>query len=119
VGRAIHEYKIPAKKVIEISNITRKFTKSSVLKHVHCRQTTKFHALISQYIVVVDEKAQLFEKKALPSPEHRQAQSSMISMLAEQLHTSASLAENPFLEYAKFDGKVRSLFCDNILTGFM
>ncbi|XP_052790210.1 target of rapamycin complex 2 subunit MAPKAP1-like isoform X2 [Mya arenaria] len=51
-----------------------------------------------------DEKSQLFEKKSLPDPETTCSFPS-ISRLSEQLHTSASMGENPFLEYAKFDGK--------------
>lgn len=50
-----------------------------------------------------DEKGHLFEKKTL-SPV-KQEPTTLISRLSEQLDSSASMGENPFLEYAKFDGK--------------
>lgn len=49
-----------------------------------------------------EERGFLFEKKELPN---KPLESNMISQLSERLHTSANLGENPFLEYAKFDGK--------------
>ncbi|XP_053403288.1 target of rapamycin complex 2 subunit MAPKAP1-like [Mercenaria mercenaria] len=50
-----------------------------------------------------EEKGHLFEKKDL-SP-LKWSDTSLISRLSEQLDSSASMGENPFLEYAKFDGK--------------
>ncbi|KAL4223239.1 Target of rapamycin complex 2 subunit mapkap1 [Mactra antiquata] len=50
-----------------------------------------------------DDRGHLFEKKVL-SPVQT-LQHSPMSRLTEQLHSSASMGENPFLEYAKFDGK--------------
>ncbi|XP_053398791.1 target of rapamycin complex 2 subunit MAPKAP1-like isoform X1 [Mercenaria mercenaria] len=50
-----------------------------------------------------EEKGHLFEKKDL-SP-LKWSDTSLISRLSEQLDSSASMGENPFIEYAKFDGK--------------
>lgn len=54
---------------------------------------------------LTEDKAQMFEKKDL-SPVRTHTRSSFtMSRLSEQLDSSASMGENPFLEYAKFDGK--------------
>ncbi|XP_060602079.1 target of rapamycin complex 2 subunit MAPKAP1-like [Ruditapes philippinarum] len=50
-----------------------------------------------------EEKGHLFEKKVVIPSE--QPDTPLISRLSEQLDSSASLGENPFLEFAKFDGK--------------
>ena len=60
------------------------------------------HAVISS----AEEKALLFVKKDLSPVRSHNPTSFTMSRLSEQLDSSASMGENPFLEYAKFDGKV-------------
>jgi hypothetical protein len=48
----------------------------------------------------------LFEKKSLPYPDSDLGELAKGSKLSQQIENYASLGENPFLEYAKFDGRV-------------
>lgn len=52
-----------------------------------------------------EERGALFEKKELLPPEELQKKDHPYSRLADLLESSMSMGENPFLEYAKFDGK--------------
>lgn len=52
-----------------------------------------------------EEVAQLFEKKELSPPQDPLKKDVPYSRLTDLLESSVSMGENPFLEYAKFDGK--------------
>ena len=54
----------------------------------------------------VEENADLFQKKELPVPLAVDEKAHSYSRLSDLLESSMSIGENPFLEYAKFDGKV-------------
>lgn len=54
----------------------------------------------------VEDKGHLFEKKSLPYPDSDSGELSKASKLTQQIENYASSGENPFLEYAKFDGRV-------------
>lgn len=62
----------------------------------------------------MEERGHLFEKKELPTV--KPAQGATLSLLTEQLDSSASQGENPFLEYAKFDGKVSTGYIRNSMV---
>ena len=57
--------------------------------------------------LAAEEVAQLFEKKELSPPQDPLKKDVPYSRLTDLLESSVSMGENPFLEYAKFDGKVR------------
>lgn len=60
----------------------------------------------------MEEKGHLFDKKQLPS-ENEEKKKPKMSSLSWLLENAAITGSNPFLEYAKFDGKVFSL--ENLL----
>ena len=53
-----------------------------------------------------EENADLFQRKELLPPEALDEKAHSYSRLSDLLESSMSMGENPFLEYAKFDGKV-------------
>lgn len=53
----------------------------------------------------MEEKGHLFDKKQLPQ-ENEEKKKPKMSSLSWLLENAAITGSNPFLEYAKFDGKV-------------
>ena len=65
------------------------------------------HGHISSFnSITVDDKGLHFEKKELSPPIDPEKKDVPYSRLADLLESSVNMGENPFLEYAKFDGKV-------------
>ena len=73
--------------------------------------------------LAAEEVAQLFEKKELSPPQDPLKKDVPYSRLTDLLESSVSMGENPFLEYAKFDGKVRqnkvgAISIENLCTSY-
>ena len=62
--------------------------------------------IVEYYLFTVEEKGHFFEKKPLSPPQDPEKKEVPYSRLSDMLESSVSMGENPFLEYAKFDGKV-------------
>ena len=64
--------------------------------------------------IAVEENADLFQKKELLPPEDLDEKAHSYSRLSDLLESSMSMGENPFLEYAKFDGKVNVYWMETL-----
>ncbi|CAI9741462.1 Hypothetical predicted protein [Octopus vulgaris] len=54
-----------------------------------------------------DDHDDMFEKKPIPLPTKTSLHKAASSLLAQQLQTSTGIMSNPFLDYAKYDGKAQ------------